>query len=126
LRETFQLLDDPEFNQLGRQTWVLILIVITELLICIKFGWATITKPLPRHIALWWVLGALILIGYTFVKFYLLKPDHVPKPEKEDISISGNTPDKENKDENKENKDENKELLEERVGNPEAGDKKEN
>ena len=36
LRETFQLLDDPEFNQLGRQTWVLILIVITELLICIK------------------------------------------------------------------------------------------
>ena len=43
----------------------------------------------------------------------MLKPDHVPKPEKEDISISGNTP------------DENKELLEERVGNPEAGDKKE-
>ena len=92
MRETFQLLDDPEFNQLGRQTWVLILIVITELLICIKvtlafycslvktqitvshwsiflqFGWATITKPLPRHIALWWVLGALILVGYTFVK----------------------------------------------------------
>ena len=56
----------------------------------------------------------------------MLKPDHVPKPEKEDISISGNTPDKENKDENKENKVENKELLEERVGNPEAGDKKEN
>ena len=68
MRETFQLLDDPEFNQLGRQTWVLIMIIMTELLICIKFGWATITKPLPRHIALWWVLGALILIGYTFVK----------------------------------------------------------
>ena len=33
-----------------------------------QFGWATITKPLPRHIALWWVLGALILVGYTFVK----------------------------------------------------------
>ena len=62
------MLDDPEFNQLGRQTWVLIMIIMTELLICIKFGWATITKPLPRHIALWWVLGALILIGYTFVK----------------------------------------------------------
>ena len=45
-----------------------------------------------------------------FFQFYLLKPDHVPKPEKEDISISGNTP------------DENKGLLEERVGHP--GDEK--
>jgi len=95
LRETFQLLDDPECNKLGRQTWVLITIIMTELLICIKFGWTTITKPLPRHIALWWVLGATLLIVYTFVKFYLFKPDHVPKPEKEDISISGNTPDEE-------------------------------
>ena len=53
-----------------------------------------------------------IPITYYFSQFYLLKPDHVPKPEKEDISISGNTP------------DENKELLEERV--EAGGDKKEN
>ena len=68
LRETFQLLDDPECNKLGRQTWVLITIIMTELLICLKFGWSTITKPLPRHIAMWWVLGATLLIVYTFVK----------------------------------------------------------
>ena len=68
LRETFQLLDDPECDKLGRQTWVLILIIMTELLICMKFGWNTITKPLPRHIAMWWVLGATLLIVYTFVK----------------------------------------------------------
>ena len=68
MRETFQLLDDPECDKLGRQTWVLITIIMTELLICIKFGWATITKPLPRHIAMWWVLGATLLIVYTFVK----------------------------------------------------------
>ena len=35
--------------------------------------WATITTPLPRHIALWWVLGAGLLLVYTVVKFYLLK-----------------------------------------------------
>ena len=58
---------------------------MTELIICIKFGKETMTKPLPRHIALWWVLGAALLIIYTFVKFYLLKPEHVPKPEKENI-----------------------------------------
>jgi len=87
LRETFQLLDDPECEKLGRQAWVVLAIVITELLICIKFGWATITKPLPRHIAIWWVVGATLLLGYTVVKFYLLKPNHVPKPEKEHIRV---------------------------------------
>ena len=30
---------------------------------------------------------------YLYDQFYLLKPDHVPRPEKEDISISGNSPD---------------------------------
>jgi len=53
LRETFQLLDDPECDKLGRQSWVLVTIVSTELLICLKFGWETVTKPLPKHIALW-------------------------------------------------------------------------
>ena len=99
LRETFQLLDDPECNKLGRQSWVMIAIIATELLICIKFGWSTITKPLPRHIALWWVLGALLLLVYTVVKFYLLKPYHVPKPEKENIRMGSpvNTPQEEQK-----------------------------
>jgi hypothetical protein len=94
LRETFQLLDDPECDKLGRQSWVMIAIIVTELLICIKFGWSTITKPLPRHIALWWVLGAAILLVYTVVKFYLLKPNHIPKPEKENIRMGSpvNTP----------------------------------
>ena len=42
LRETFQLLDDPDCSKLGRQTWVLILIIMTEFLICIKFGWVAV------------------------------------------------------------------------------------
>jgi len=99
LRETFQLLDDPECDKLGRQSWVMLAIIVTELLICIKFGWATITKPLPRHIAMWWVLGATLLLTYTVVKFYLLKPNHIPKPEKENIRMGSpvNTPAAENK-----------------------------
>ena len=74
---------------------------MTELIICIKFGKETMTKPLPRHIALWWVLGAALLIIYTFVKFYLLKPEHVPKPEKENIIMgnSGSTPEEEEEEE---------------------------
>jgi len=87
LRETFQLLDDPECDKLGRQSWVMLTIIATELLICFKFGWNTITQPLPKHIALWWVLGLVLLIVYTFVKFYLLKPNNIPKPEKENIRV---------------------------------------
>jgi len=87
LRETFQLLDDPECDKLGRQSWVMLTIISTELLISLKFGWSTITRPLPRHIALWWVLGFVLLIVYTFVKFYLLKPNNIPRPEKENIRL---------------------------------------
>ena len=50
LREVFQLLDDPDYNKIGRQSWMLLCIVCTEVLICIKFGWETITKPLPRYV----------------------------------------------------------------------------
>ena len=100
MRETFQLLDDPECDKLGRQSWVMLAIIVTELLICIKFGWATMTKPLPHHIALWWVLGAALLLVYTVVRFYLLKPNHIPKPEKENIRMGSpvNTPEAEYKD----------------------------
>ena len=38
LRETFQLLDDPECHQIGRQSWILAAIIATECLICFKFG----------------------------------------------------------------------------------------
>lgn len=83
LRETFQLLDDPNCDKLGRQSWVLLAIVPTELLICVKFGWATITKPLPRSIALWWLAFVLGLLVYTFVKFKIFKPTQLAQPEKE-------------------------------------------
>ena len=88
LRETFQLLDDPECDRLGRQSWVLLAIVATEFLICVKFGWATITKPLPRSIALWWLAGLGIAMLYTVIRFYIFKPTKLPQPEKESIQLS--------------------------------------
>ena len=80
--------DDPECDKLGRQTWVVVAIICTEFLICVKFGWDTITKPLPRYIALWWVAGISVLIVYTVVKFKIFKPTRLPKPEKEQVRLS--------------------------------------
>ncbi|XP_060556439.1 phosphatidylserine synthase 2-like [Ruditapes philippinarum] len=83
LRETFQYLDDPEPNKFGRQSWMMIAIVITELLVTVKFDYETITKPLPKTIAYFWILGFLGLVGYTVWKFYIkrdVKNDVALKP----------------------------------------------
>ena len=88
LRETFQLLDDPDCDKLGRQSWVLAAIVSTEFLICIKFGWETITKPIPQSIMIWWIAGIAIIVLYTFIKFEIFKPPRLPRPEKEQVRIS--------------------------------------
>ena len=66
-----------------RQSWVLLAIVVTELLICVKFGWDTITKPLPRSIAIAWISFAIGLILYTIVKFVIFKPTNLAKPEEQ-------------------------------------------
>jgi len=60
--------------------------VSTEFLICVKFGWGTITKPLPRSIGLWWFAGLVILVIYTLIKFYVCKPTKLPQPEREILS----------------------------------------
>lgn len=83
LREAFQLLDDPDCEKIGRQSWMLLSVVVTEVLVCLKFGWETITKPLPRPIALWWLAFGFGLLAYTFVKFVIFKPTKLAEPEKE-------------------------------------------
>ncbi|XP_065583789.1 phosphatidylserine synthase 2-like [Artemia franciscana] len=71
LREVFQYLDDPGCKSFGRQSWTLLTIVFTEFLIVIRFGGETISKPIPRFIALFWVLGLIALLCYTVWAFIL-------------------------------------------------------
>ncbi|KAK2703665.1 phosphatidylserine synthase 2-like [Artemia franciscana] len=71
LREVFQYLDDPDCTSIGRQSWTLLTIVFTEFLIVARFDRETISKPLPRVIALFWVLGLIGLLFYTIWAFVL-------------------------------------------------------
>ena len=80
VREVFQLLDDPDFGTLGRQSWIFLWIICTEVLICVKFGWDIITKPLPIPIILWWLSFGFGLLVYAAVKFYLYKPIMLKEP----------------------------------------------
>jgi len=70
MRETFQLMDDPNCKTLGAQTFVIGAIIVTELLICLKFDWETVTKPLPNHITVAWIIGFVILLLWTVWHFY--------------------------------------------------------
>lgn len=71
LRETFQYIDDPDCKKFGRQSWIILTIITTEFLIIAKFDWQTITKPLPKHVFLFWVGGALLLLLWTIWNFFL-------------------------------------------------------
>lgn len=48
-------------------------IIITELLIVVKFDWDTITKPLPTHVTYGWILGFSFLLIFTVWKFYIFR-----------------------------------------------------
>lgn len=60
-----------ECTKIGRQSWVLISIIITELLIIVKFDLEVITKPLPKPILTFWIGAIILLILWTLWRFVL-------------------------------------------------------
>jgi hypothetical protein len=71
MREVFQFLDDPHCKKIGTQTWLVVAVIITEVLITLKFDWSTFTKPLPQHVALAWIIGLVALAVWTLWNFYI-------------------------------------------------------
>ncbi|KAG8226791.1 hypothetical protein J437_LFUL002837 [Ladona fulva] len=63
VREAFQYLDDPDCTKIGRQSWILLSIVASEFLVVAKFGWDTITLPIPKE-----------LLHFYSIKYYFF-PD---------------------------------------------------
>ena len=45
-------------------------IIITELLIVLKFDWLAVTKPIPLHLASLWLVGQFSFVLWTAFKFY--------------------------------------------------------
>lgn len=70
MRETFQYLDDPNCRTFGRQAWVVLAVIITEFLVIAKFGWEIITLPLPRYVAIAWIIGLSALTCWTMWNFF--------------------------------------------------------
>ncbi|KFM65964.1 Phosphatidylserine synthase 2, partial [Stegodyphus mimosarum] len=78
-REYFQCLDDPNCKTFGRQSWLMVAIIITEFLVIAKFDYETITKPLPVHIVYFWVFALCALFFWTVWKFFFLPKLNVSK-----------------------------------------------
>ena len=70
MREMFEYLDNPQCKKFGRQSWVITAIVITEVLIVLKFDWETVTKPLPFYIGLLWITIAVGIVLWTVYQFW--------------------------------------------------------
>lgn len=83
LREVFQFLDDPDVLKFGRQSWLFLAIVCTELLICIKFGWETVTIPFPSHVVTLWIAIFMMLILWTVWNFFI--DPHTFKVDSKDV-----------------------------------------
>lgn len=75
IRECFDFLYDPNCKRFGQQAWVIAAIIITEILICWRFLWDTMTKVPPFHIILFWSCMSVLIVGYTlwlFIRDFLL------------------------------------------------------
>ena len=55
---------------------------MTELLICLKFDWETLTKPFPPDVAFWWYIFLSALVLWTIWQF-LVRPYVWPQESKE-------------------------------------------
>ena len=58
-------------NKLGTQGWVCISVLATECSIVLKFDWPLITRPLPTHMAIFWVTFVAAIVVWTLWHFYV-------------------------------------------------------
>jgi len=55
---------------------LLVAIIVTEVLITLKFDWHTFTKPLPGYVIVGWAIGLAVLAIWTVWHFYLQRLLH--------------------------------------------------
>lgn len=68
-REAYQFLNDPNCKRFGMHAWMVSFNILTELLICVKYGENEFLEPFPRHVVVfWWVFG-VVVVGYGVWKF---------------------------------------------------------
>ncbi|XP_071831049.1 phosphatidylserine synthase 2-like isoform X1 [Apostichopus japonicus] len=73
IREAYQYLNDPNCNKLGQQAWVAIAMVVTEVLIVLKFDLPLVLMVPPMSVIVCWTIFCLILLTWT-IWFFFVRP----------------------------------------------------
>ncbi|RIB12286.1 phosphatidyl serine synthase-domain-containing protein [Gigaspora rosea] len=68
-REGYQYLTDKNCKRFGPQAWLTISTIMTETIICFKFGQGEFPNPVPIHVAIFWTILISLLIGYAIWQF---------------------------------------------------------
>lgn len=55
VRELYQYMVDPKCRRFGMHVWLLIANIITELLICVKYGQGEFPQPMPTYVKRLWM-----------------------------------------------------------------------
>ena len=72
IREVYQYVSDPECRKLGPHAWICIANILTELLVCYKFGQNEFHEPFPQRVVAFWILFAVLLAAFVIWQFLAL------------------------------------------------------
>ncbi|KAJ3045499.1 hypothetical protein HDV00_009153 [Rhizophlyctis rosea] len=72
VREFYQYVSDRRCKRLGMHAWMTTANIMTELLICIKFGQGEFPHPAPQGVVYFWI-GFVVLLS-TYAVFHFLIP----------------------------------------------------
>ncbi|KAJ3090084.1 hypothetical protein HK102_004705 [Quaeritorhiza haematococci] len=70
VREAYQYLTDPQCKKFGMHAWMVTANILTELLICVKFGKGEFPAPMPKEVVIFWTSMAAALAGWVWYKFW--------------------------------------------------------
>lgn len=74
LREAYQFFTDPKCKRLGAQAWICLASILTETLICFKFGKGEFPNPTPKSVIYFWIVFLSLLVLYPLFRFIIFPP----------------------------------------------------
>ncbi|KAJ2525659.1 hypothetical protein IWW43_006721 [Coemansia sp. RSA 1935] len=72
-REYYEYYSNPRCKRMGAHCWMLIVTLLTELLIIVKFARGEFTEPFPRYVVVFWSVVASLLAAFSVWQFVLKK-----------------------------------------------------
>ncbi|RUS23347.1 phosphatidyl serine synthase-domain-containing protein [Endogone sp. FLAS-F59071] len=71
-REVYQFLTDKNCNRFGPHAWLVIANIMTETIICFKFGRDEFPNPAPRAVKIFWAIFLTFLAAYPVWQFWYM------------------------------------------------------